>query len=64
MRTSGLGKYQAIVAAITMFVFFIVAVMALNFYISMQFESDAVGVNLAYFSFCVNRMRNTPVSPT
>ncbi len=47
MRTSGLGKYQAIVAAITMFVFFIVAVMALNFYISMQFESDAVGVNLA-----------------
>ena len=47
MRTPGLGKYRAVVAAITMFVFFIVAVLALNVYISMQFESDAVGVNLA-----------------
>ena len=47
MTTSNAGKYRAIVAAITLFVFFIVSVLAINFYLSTKIGADATKVNLA-----------------
>ncbi len=47
MTTSNAGKYRAIVAAISLFVFFIVSVLAINFYLSTKIGADATKVNLA-----------------
>ncbi len=41
------GRYRALVILISVFVFVIVSVLALNFYVSAQFERDALEINLA-----------------
>jgi len=41
------GRYRALIIFITVFVMTIVSVLALNFYVSAQFEADAVKINLA-----------------
>lgn len=41
------GRYRALVIFITVFVVSIISVLSLNFYISVQFESDASAINLA-----------------
>ena len=41
------GRYRALIVFISVFVLSIVSVLSLNFYISAQFEADALDINLA-----------------
>ena len=41
------SRYRALIAFIAAFVTIIVSVLALNFYVSAQFDADALGINLA-----------------
>ncbi len=47
IRTSYFGKYKEIVLAVALFLLFDLAVLLLNFYISLQISSDAMAINLA-----------------